>query len=154
MSAAGLVGLVEVHPELIDPSGWRVAVPPEGFAQGDPDQAFRLQVLASSATEQVLAEIRWAYLQSKEIRTLYKTFDLTEEVNLPVQRALRLQITSSRKYTKFRFPNCPQLKAAIHWILVRHKCQAVGRDHLLDLECEIAVPALGRINETHDFITD
>lgn len=142
----------DVHPDLRDAHGYRVPVPPDGYNTGDVDQDFRMQVLSAAATEAILVEVRFAYLNSEEMRTLYKTFDLRPEVNSPVQWALRLAINSSRKYTRIRIPNCPQLKAKIRWILQRHQCQIIGNDHLHDLHCEIAVHALGRINECVDFI--
>lgn len=142
---------VDVHPKLLDDNGIRRPIPPEGFALDNPDESFRLQVLAASATEHVLAEIRWAYLLSDEVRILYNTFDLREEVNSPVQRALQLQIHSSRKYTRITFPNCPGLKRHIHAILANHRCMRVGHDQLLDLHCTVSVPSLGLINEIHDF---
>lgn len=141
-----------VHPDLCDVHGYRIPVPPEGYNTGDPGQDFRMQMLSAAATEALLAEVRRAYLDSEEMRTLYATFDLSAQVNSPVQRALQLAITSSRKYTRFTFPNCPQLKAKINWILQRHQCEIIRNNHLIDLECQISVHALGRINEVIDFI--
>lgn len=146
MSAAGLVGLVIVPEVLLDSNGYRRPVPHEGF------EDFREQVLATASTEQLLAEIRYAYKQSEEMRTLVATFDMRVEVNSPVQRALQLRVSSSRKYTRITFPNVPKLKAAIRWILSRHHCSIVGHGNLLDLEYTISTHALGRINEHLDFL--
>jgi hypothetical protein len=140
-----MTGLADLPAEFIDGRGIRKPLPPEGFDD------FRLQLLVSASVGKLISEIEHAYLTSEEIRTLYRTFDMTEEHNRPVQRALRLEIASSRKYTRFRFPNCPQLKASIHWILTRHLCETVGRDHLLDMHCTITVPCLGRVNNTMEW---
>lgn len=144
--------MIDVHPSLRNANGYRDPVPPDGFNTGCEGQNFRMQMLASAACEEIMIEVRRAFLNSEEMRALHATFDLSPQCNSPVQRALQLVVTSSRKYTRFRFPNCPQLKHKIRWILGRHQCQLIGNEHLHDLSCELSVHALGRIHETHDFI--
>lgn len=127
---------------MLDQYEQRIAAPYPTF------EDFSQAMIATAANEKMLSEIRWLYMNSEEITTLYKTFDLCPRANSPVQRALQLSITSSRKYTRIKFPNCPKLVKAIGYVLRKHRCAAVGNDHRHDLYIEVTIPRLGCGYET------
>jgi len=143
-----MTGLVEVPGFMLDGRGIRT---PQPKIEKNKFWGMRELMMISAANEVMLAEVRFAYLHSEEIRTLYATFDLSPQVNSPVQRELRLTVDSTNKCTHFTFPNCPRLSAQIHWILTRHKCETIGHDYLLGLTRRISVPCLGCTYEYHEY---
>lgn len=116
---------------------YREAVEPGG----PPDLRAAVQVAADAAA--IVAELRQAFLASDEVASLRQAYH--------AEVGVRLTISSSRKYTRFEFPNCPRLHFKFEKVLERHRC-VLHRGTPYDTTFVLTIPRLGCPDETIDWI--
>jgi len=143
---------------MLDAHGYRAAVPPEGWVFDESLDDFRKEMftagaagITAEANRRLLDEVRRAYQGSDEMRALHGALDQSDICNRPVKSALGLHVQSSRKYTRFKFPNCPRLRVEVVRILEHHKCDTNVRAYMHDIHVEITIPRLGQVNEFTDY---
>jgi hypothetical protein len=95
--------------------------------------------------ENLVQEIEALFQASPEIAALRATFD--DEVQIA------MRMSSSRKYTRFEFPNCPGLLAGVLEIFAKHE---LGNDmprlaNHRNFTIEIGTLRIGPVNETFYF---
>lgn len=96
---------------------------------------FRDAVIASAEAAVIVDDLRAAFLKSDDMQKLRAV--LASEVSI------RMRIYSSNKYTRFTFPNCPDLLYWVKHILTQYNCELIGDDHWYGHEVEITIPRLG-----------
>lgn len=100
---------------------------------------FRQAVAEAAAAEEVMKEVRALVQNSHELKTLRRTYDKSVRVDMDV--------TSSRKYTRFEMPNCPALVNDMLLTLERLRCEVVGSPLRTFSHLILTIPRLGPINE-------
>lgn len=102
-------------------------------SKGETD--FVKATLAVADAARICERVAIAFKASQEIDDLRCAY----EDEVPVE----LQISSSLKYTRFKFPNVRHLGAKIAGILREERCELIGRQSKYYDTIELAVPRLG-----------
>lgn len=105
----------------------------EPFLKSETD--FVKITVATAEAARIIDRVVAAFFSSQEIDDLRNAY----EDEVPVE----LQVSSSNKYTRFKFPNVRHLGARIRAILKEERCELIGRDFALGEHIEVSVPRLG-----------
>ena len=106
----------------------------EPFLKSETD--FVKITLATADAARIVDRVVAAFMSSQEIDDLRNAYENAVSVEL--------QVSSSNKYTRFKFPNVRHLGARIRTILVEERCDLIGggtRSYGEDME--VCVPRLG-----------
>lgn len=101
---------------------------------------FRQAMIEAAMAEEVMKEVRALVHNSHELKTLRATYDKSVR--------LYMDVSSSRKYTRFDMPNCPALVNDLLLTLERLRCEIINQPYPSQgTNVEVSIPRLGPINE-------
>lgn len=116
----------------------RWPVPP---IDAQPDD-IRVTVGYAMRTDQLMQGVRELFQNSDEMRQLSHVFGANVDVHMGV--------TSSRKYTKFEFPRCPNLLEGLVQLLAYHGLEAKIDSYTYQwtMLVQVSTVRIGAVNET------
>lgn len=104
---------------------------------------FREAVQLTADMVRIRDAVEKLFLDSEEIAMLRQCYD--------TQTPIDLVISSSRKYTRFKFPNCTKLKTAVYDLLRDEHCDITGQPFTCDGCIELTVPRLGNLHHVRRY---